>query len=66
MIVTQENINGNIINKTDAEMSWRLIHNGVKIIALFESSAVTKTHHTIFLAPTKAECQTEIYFLNLK
>jgi len=65
MIVTQENIGGNIINTTDTEMSWRLIHNEDKIIALFESSGITQTHHTIFLASTEAECQTEIYSLNL-
>jgi len=66
MIVTQENINGVIINKTDNEMSWRLVHDGVKIIALFESSGVTKSMNTIFLAATEAECQTEIYSLNLE
>jgi len=65
MEVTQENINGIIINKTDSEMSWRLIHNNEKVISLFESSGVTQTSHVIFLAPTEAECQTEIYTLNL-
>lgn len=65
MEISEENINGNIIKKTDLEMSWRLIHNGEKVIALFESSGITMTHHTIFLAATKEECQTEIYFLNL-
>ena len=66
MEVYQENINGIIINKTDSDMSWRLIHNGKRVIALFESSGTTTTHHTIFLAKTEAECQTEIYFLNLE
>jgi len=66
MEVTQENINGTIINKTDSEMSWRLIHNGIKVIDLFESSGCTQTTHTIFLAATEAECQTEIYYLNLE
>jgi len=66
MKVTQENINGNIVNKTDSEMSWRLIHNDERVIALFESSGITQTSHTIFLAATEAECQTEIYSLNLE
>jgi len=66
MKVIQENINGMIINKTDSEMSWRLIHNGEKVISLFESSGVTMTQHTIFVAATEEECQTEIYTLNLE
>ena len=66
MEVTQENINGITINKTDKEMSWRLIHNGVRVISLFESSGCTQTSHTIFMATTEAECQTEIYSLNLE
>jgi len=66
MIVTQENINGVAFNKTDAEMSWRLVHDGEKVISLFESSGITRTSHTIFLASTEAECQTEIYSLNLE
>jgi len=46
-------------------MSWVLIHDGSKVISLSESSGVTNTHHTVFLAATEAECQTEIYSLNL-
>jgi hypothetical protein len=66
MEVTQENINGIIVNKTDSELSWRLIHDGSKVISLFESSGVTQTTHTIFLAATEEQCQTEIYSLNLE
>jgi hypothetical protein len=66
MEVTQENINGLIVNKTDSELSWRLIHDGSKVISLFESSGVTRTMHTIFLAATEEQCQTEIYSLNLE
>lgn len=66
MEVTQENINGNLINKTDADLSWRLVHNGSRVISLFQSSGITHTAHSIFLANTKEECQTEIYALNLE
>jgi hypothetical protein len=66
MEVTQENINGITINKTDGDLSWRLIHNGEKVVSLFESSGITMTHYTIFLAATLEECETEIYVLNLE
>jgi hypothetical protein len=66
MKVTEYILNGVIVNKTDSELSWRLVHDGTKIISLFESDGITQTIHTIFLAPTEAECQTEIYFLNLE
>lgn len=66
MEVIQYTLNGTVINKTDSEISWRLIHDGNKVIDLFESSGVTMTHYTIFLAATEAECQTEIYSLNLE
>lgn len=66
MEVTQENINGMVVNKTDSDMSWRLIHDGERVISLFQSSGITMTQHTIFLAATEEECQTEIYTLNLE
>lgn len=66
MEVTQETINGLTVNKTDSSLSWRLIHDGDKVISLFESSGVTQTMHTIFLAATEEQCQTEIYSLNLE
>lgn len=66
MEVTQENINGVTFNKTDNEMSWRLVHDGNKVISLQESSGVTMTKHTIFLASTIEACQVEIYSLNLE
>ena len=66
MKVTQYIINGVTINKTDSENSWRLVHDGVKVITFFEGSGITQSMHTIFLASTEAECQTEIYSLNLE
>jgi len=66
MEITQYILSGVTINKTDSDMSWRLIHDGKKIIDLFESSGITQSMYTIFLADTEAECQTEIYSLNLE
>jgi len=65
MEVTQENINGTVINRTDSEMSWRLIHDGNRVIDLFESSGTTVTMYDIFLASTLEECQAQIYSLDL-
>jgi hypothetical protein len=66
MQVIQENINGILVNKTDKEMSWRLVHDGIRVITLFESNSITETVYNIFLAKTLEECQTEIYILNLE
>jgi hypothetical protein len=66
MEVTQENINGITFNKTDKEMSWRLIHDRVKVIDLFESSGCTQTVHEVFLAASLEACQTQIYSLSLE
>lgn len=66
MEVAQLNINGSVVNKTDNSLSWRLIHDGTKVISLFHSSGVTMTAYNIFLAPTIEECETEIYVLNLE
>jgi hypothetical protein len=66
MEVTQETINGLTINRTDSEMSWRLVHDGSKVIDLFESSGVTSTMNTIYLASSIEECQAQIYSLSLE
>jgi len=66
MEVTQENINGITFNKTDNAMSWRLVHDGNRVIDLFESSGVTSTMHTIYLASSIEECQAQIYSLSLE
>jgi len=66
MEVTQYNLSGITINKTDYETSWRLIHDGTKVISLAEQSGITQSMHNIFLAATEAECHTEIYVLNLE
>jgi len=65
MEVTQYSIGDVTVNKTDSTMSWRLVHDGNKVITLFESSGVTHSQHTIFLAETEEECEIEIYSLGL-
>lgn len=47
------------------ELSWRLVHDGTKVISLFESPGVTQTKHNLFVAPTKEECEQEISKLSL-
>lgn len=44
---------------------WRLIYDGIQVIALFESSGETETIHTIFEADTQAKCEAEIIRLGL-
>lgn len=66
MKVTQYISNDITINKTDSDMCWRLVHDGSKVINLFESSGITHSMNTIFLANTIEECETEIYSLNLE
>lgn len=52
------------ISKSDAALSTRLIHDGSKVIGLFESTGITHTKNTLFLG-TKAECIAEAQRLGL-
>lgn len=53
--------------KTTTEAGWRLVHNGVVVTMLAELSGVTTTggSNELFVAATKAECETEIARLGL-
>lgn len=66
MEVTQYILSGITINKSSSDFCWRLIHDGRRVISLFQDSGITQSMHTIFLADTEEECQTEIYSLNLE
>lgn len=66
MEVNQVTINGVTFNRTDSEKSWRLVHDGVRVILLEEKEGVLSTQLNVFLAATLEECQTEIYALNLE
>ncbi len=51
-------------NTIEAGMCWRLAHDGVNIIALFESDGETGSIFTLFEG-TEQECLNEIIRLNL-
>ncbi len=53
------------INKCGPDTSWRLVHDGTDVLALFESNGFTETIHTLFEADTKEECEAEIGRLGL-
>ena len=46
--------------------SWRLIHDNVQVLDLFESAGITESWHFIFEADTRQECLDEIDRLKLK
>ena len=48
------------LTNSPPESSWRLIHDGTNVIDEFSGEGVTTTIHTLFVAPTKAECDVEI------
>lgn len=58
---TTEQITVNVITAEDCH---RLIHDGTKVIALFNSTGTTKTAHHLYCG-TQAECEAEITRLNL-
>lgn len=46
-------------------MIWRLIHNNINVIDLFETKDITATPYNIFEAKTQDECFDEIDKLRL-
>lgn len=66
MEVSQITINNVTFNRTDSEKSWRLVHDGIRVVLLEEMEGILNTQLNIFLAATLEECQTEIYILNLE
>jgi len=53
------------INKSAPGLSWRLVHDGKKVITKFECSGVTSTVYALFVAKTEKELQDEITKLGL-
>lgn len=53
------------IYETSKGQSWRLVHDGAKLVAMFESSGITSTKNTIFETATRDECVTEAQRLGL-
>ncbi len=52
------------LSESSRELSWRLVHDGVSVLALFESEGVTGTKFTLFTG-TRAACDAEIARLGL-
>jgi hypothetical protein len=52
------------ISNSTRELSWRLVHDGVNIIAFFEAEGVTSTINQLFTG-TEDECLDEIVRLGL-
>ena len=55
-----------IANVSPPEKHWRLVHDGVTILAMFESEGETWTINTLFCATNEAEVLAEISRLGLK
>jgi len=53
------------MNEVGPAQSWRMIHDGVKVIQLFESAGVTSSMNTIFEAATRDLCIAEAVRLSL-
>ena len=54
-----------MITTIGPDKSWRLVHDGVAVLLLIETSGYTTTTHTVFEAATEAECLAEIERLKL-
>ena len=65
MEITEYTLGDKIIKKTDAVLSWRLVHDGTYIIYLFESDGITETPLNLFISNTKEECEEKIQELGL-
>ena len=61
---TQSVIEGKVVNVCSGQ-AWRLVHDGKKVLALFDSQGTTRTINALFCATTEAEVQAEITRLNL-
>jgi len=53
------------VNKVGPKTSWRLVHDGKRVVTLFESDGYTTSAYQIFEAETEAKCLAEIKRLNL-
>jgi hypothetical protein len=65
MPVMEKTVDGKVVKFTDPISSWRLIHDGIKVIHLFESAGVTESIFHVVEFSTKAEAEAKIAELNL-
>lgn len=54
------------IYETSKGQSWRLVHDGSTLVALFQSEGITATKNTLFEAATRDECIAEAQRLGLE
>ena len=52
-------------NQSENTNCWRLVHDGSRVIALFESTGYTTTKDNLYCATTEVECLAEIDRLGL-
>lgn len=52
-------------NVVGPSVTWRLVHDGQRVIFLGKSGGYTKSLHTIFETSTEAECLAEVARLEL-
>ena len=65
MPVMEKTVDGKVIKFTDPINSWRLIHDGTKVIHLFESAGVTESIYEVEEFSTKAAAEARITELKL-
>jgi hypothetical protein len=65
MPVREKTVDGKVVKFTDPISSWRLIHDGTKVIGLFESAGVTESIFNVVEFPTKAAAEARIAELKL-
>lgn len=53
-------------NQVGPKMSWRLVHDGKRVVTLFESDGYTVSAYTIFESEKEEECLKEIKRLGLE
>jgi hypothetical protein len=54
------------VKKSKNKLSWRLVHDGKKVLNFFKSQGITQTINTLFEASTEKKCLDEIDRLNLE
>lgn len=59
------NANNKGIRTSPPTKSWRMIHNDIKVLHLFEAEGFTKTKQKLFVDETKEACITKAEELGL-
>jgi hypothetical protein len=65
MPVKEKTVEGKVVKFTAPINSWRLIHDGTKVIGLFESAGVTESIYEVEEFSTKAAAEARIAELKL-